>query len=52
VTTVRASGTPAVRSLVSGHATPDALARDVRSPFRSRDMDPYGLPPGQDMDPY
>jgi hypothetical protein len=52
VTTVGASGTPAVRSLVSGHATPDVLARDVRSPFRSQDMDPYGLPPGQDMDPY
>jgi hypothetical protein len=52
VTTVRASGTSAVRSLVSGHATPDVLARDVRSPFRSQDMDPYGLPPGQDMDPY
>jgi hypothetical protein len=52
VTTVRASGTSAFRSLVSGHATPDVLARDVRSPFRSQDMDPYGLPPGQDMDPY
>ena len=45
-------GTPAVRSLVSEHASPDALARDVRSRFRSQDMDPYGLPPGQDMDPY
>ena len=52
VTTGRASGTPAVRSLVSEHASPDALARDVRSPFRSQDMDPYGLPPGQEMDPY
>jgi hypothetical protein len=51
-TPARDRRTPDVRPVLAEDAGAGALARDVRSRFRSRDADPYAFPPEGDADQY